>query len=606
MAIKRHIILALAVIASAAISVSAYTLHKVQKGETLWGIANKYNVTIEQLLELNPNLNNGLKADTKIKIPENSTTTKNPVKEGQTAQSQTDKPSDKTATPKQNESLPKVIEPQDDATKPGTKAPTQSAYNSRNSVTGTPQNSKDNTESSASNSSVASTEKSNYYTTRYGDSFKSISKNTGTPIDTLRRYNPFVDESTILEGSVLRLNGQPVIFTEPRPLTLIDSIEYKIMPQKSNSTIDQTSRQTIVLILPFGNLKDNAEALSRQNHLATEFYKGFLLASNKQQSNDVLPDIRIVAIDSQNKPDQITAQLDGLGLGKNTIIIPSDEETVLTAVAKYAEDNGIMVLNTLSIKDTNYTTNPNVIQCNINQALMYERAISYITNEFADYIPVILKLKDGAKEKTSFIDALKKNLEANAVEPIEITYNHKLTDKDLAKLKKKNKYLFIPISGSAEVFASFAEPLSKYFSENNEDSRLRLFGYPDWVILTGNNLNALHDMNGIIYSRFFVDNDDIFTKEIQEDFTKWYGEEMMSAFPVQAILGYDTANLIFRMLRKKWIDSEIDKFAEASFTGEQSSFHFVKDNDSQGYINDALYIVEYLPGENYYVKVIDK
>lgn len=45
-----------------------FVTHTVQSGETLFSISNKYNVSFEQLLELNPSISNGLKEGTVLKI----------------------------------------------------------------------------------------------------------------------------------------------------------------------------------------------------------------------------------------------------------------------------------------------------------------------------------------------------------------------------------------------------------------------------------------------------------------------------------------------------------------------------------------------------------
>lgn len=43
--------------------------HQVEKGETIYGIAKKYGITTDRLIELNPSLNDGLKAGQQIKVP---------------------------------------------------------------------------------------------------------------------------------------------------------------------------------------------------------------------------------------------------------------------------------------------------------------------------------------------------------------------------------------------------------------------------------------------------------------------------------------------------------------------------------------------------------
>ena len=45
------------------------TLHKVRKGESLYGISKQYGVSIDDIVALNPSCNDGLKAGATLKIP---------------------------------------------------------------------------------------------------------------------------------------------------------------------------------------------------------------------------------------------------------------------------------------------------------------------------------------------------------------------------------------------------------------------------------------------------------------------------------------------------------------------------------------------------------
>ena len=46
-----------------------FIVHKVRKGETAFGLSQRYNISEEQLLHYNPEAANGLKRRTKLKIP---------------------------------------------------------------------------------------------------------------------------------------------------------------------------------------------------------------------------------------------------------------------------------------------------------------------------------------------------------------------------------------------------------------------------------------------------------------------------------------------------------------------------------------------------------
>jgi LysM repeat protein len=43
-------------------------IHKVEKGETVYGISKQYHITIEQLLQLNPSAQDGIKVGDELKI----------------------------------------------------------------------------------------------------------------------------------------------------------------------------------------------------------------------------------------------------------------------------------------------------------------------------------------------------------------------------------------------------------------------------------------------------------------------------------------------------------------------------------------------------------
>ncbi len=59
-------------------SSSHYFEHVIESGETMWGITHKYNVTDKELIALNPVLETGFPAGVEIKIPVHEITTVNP------------------------------------------------------------------------------------------------------------------------------------------------------------------------------------------------------------------------------------------------------------------------------------------------------------------------------------------------------------------------------------------------------------------------------------------------------------------------------------------------------------------------------------------------
>ena len=50
-----------------------YAVYTVAKGDTLYSLSKRYDITIEQLTAANPSLSEGLKAGQNIKIPQKAT-----------------------------------------------------------------------------------------------------------------------------------------------------------------------------------------------------------------------------------------------------------------------------------------------------------------------------------------------------------------------------------------------------------------------------------------------------------------------------------------------------------------------------------------------------
>lgn len=554
--------------------VFAYKTHHVASGESIWGISKKYDISVEQLIAANPSLEKGLKAGTDIRIPEPSDLN-NTADVDQQADADADTRSHVVRINRNN------------------------TANSQSAQSADTPPIEDGPISFEPAASVADPAVNGYYTSSFGDSFTSISKKNNVPVDTLIRLNPFIDPTTIPEGTIVRISSRPIDIIDDRNLTYIDSIELRILAEPVQFQGNNVSATDIIVIaLPF---ELETEGLTKQSLLATEFYKGMLLAFNSQLSRGNIAPFKVVVIDTKPGVEKVVRQINDLNLNNTSIIIPAEDEALLTAIAN--SGCPATVLNVLSIRDNSYVDNPSVIQCNISQPLMYDKAASYITDHLQGYTPVILNPSSGASEKAGFIDALRKKCEDQGIEIIDLNFSNKLTVKDLARLSKDKKYVFIPKSGNTEVFEKFSGALTEYFETDSGFERLKLFGYPDWVVMKGSNEKALHDMNATIYSRFYLDEQNIFTKDILDAFEKWYGSPMAKAFPMQAMLGYDAANLIINAQGKKWAQSAFDRFDGNAYEGEQSAFHFIHDN-STGIINDALYIIEFLPGESCIITVI--
>jgi len=96
----------------------------------------------------------------------------------------------------------------------------------------------------------------------------------------------------------------------------------------------------------------------------------------------------------------------------------------------------------------------------------------------------------------------------------------------------------------------------------------------------------------IYVAPFKPDLDSIALEEYQETFRKFYDWEVESERPRYDLLGYDLMNCFISVLKNNG-KNLIHKLNEINFdNGLQSDFHFKKQSQFSGYINDKLYMGE--------------
>ena len=569
------------VIAAAIMPTKAYISHTVEKGETLWGLSHKYGVSADSIIALNPSVANGLKAGTTIKIPDTP-----------------EQPSE-PETPKQANA--QSAQDTDNATE----YQRNDAYrNETNKSTENINGENINYVEYVGELPVvrqSATPGEDTFVARFGDTFQSISKKTGISVQALAAYNPLIDGYAVPEGEVIRLTANAPYASNREIFTLVDSVVYHVQKPISYTRATIANDNSIAILLPFDLTHDE---ISRQSLLATDFYKGFLMAT-KENSDRINGQLRIYAIDTQCSDDELREQLMKLAQSGVKIVVPPDDAAQTEIIEKFAADNGMTVVNILNIKDEGHLTYPNVVQCNISQKLMYDKAINTLLTDYEEFTPVILDLAGGKDEKMSFIEELRSQYAAQDKEVLDLSFNHMLSENELTEvLKPDKKYIFIPKSGSIEVFERFHNALSSYFDNDTEYGRLKLFGYPDWVTFRGESEEALHHLGAVIYSRFYFDPTNTNAEDFNKDFSNWYGSPQNDVFPSQGTMGYDAGNMLYRMIKDSWIDTMTGAGSIGSYDGLQSAYHLVNEDGTPGVINDALYIIEFIPEGTTYVKII--
>lgn len=343
----------------------------------------------------------------------------------------------------------------------------------------------------------------------------------------------------------------------------------------------------IAMMLP---LCTTAEKASRQSALATDFYRGALLAV--KDFGEAYPDsidLKVYDTTDGNFSNNLAS------LHNVDIVITPDDDAKIAQIARYTGTHSIPAFNSFIVKDSTYITTPYMMQTYIGQERMYAKAIDYVVETLSATDapkPVILDNANDRKDKLNFVSRLKERLDREGIEYTTLEFDGNLHKTILEEnLPTSASYFIITMSGHLSEYNKIASGLAA-FAESlaAEGNTLTTFGYPEWISFRGDAQDKLAQIGALYYSRFYVDKDGEDTKHTIAEFRRWYGKAPADGIPVQALLGYDSMRYILTALH------EGNAILDRPYHGIQSSYNFVHTPGIKGSINDALYIIRYIAG----------
>lgn len=420
-----------------------------------------------------------------------------------------------------------------------------------------------------------------------GESVYGISKQYGMLIDDLLRLNPSakdgikVGEELVIKASTKRVekNVDAEQYVENDM-----SVEYDptLLSINDDDAVVEEPAYNIALFMPF---MLNEEIMSTATRTYLDFYKGFLLAADVL--NDSGRKINVYAYDTYNNIDSLKLILAQPQIQEMNIVIAPPGNTSSVKTIANACNKSTIVFNAFYANDTTHLIHNNVIQANIVRNEMYDKTIMWLTNEYSDYTPIIIG-SPANKNRVSMVEDIKSKYKEHGVEATEIIFKRTLNVVDLDGLDKHKKYIFIPLSSSEKEFDKYIEAIKEFKNMCTED--VALFGYPEWITFADSRRANLHNLNAVVYSRFYFNEKGVKENAFTQKFLDVYKSPMKKSPPIQAVLGYDCGYYIIKALREG-NGNVLD--ADMKYTGLQYSFDLTDVEGEKGTENKTLYIVRY-------------
>ena len=565
-------------------------IHVVEQGQTLYGLAKRYGVSVDDLIAANPGSENGIKIGQRLNIPASSVAQSSAsganqqVRDafGRNSSTVSDGSAPVFHTLTANESIYSIAK-QYNATIEGI-------------LTSNPGLKPDDYVAGATVKVVPNTAlpfiyertgRRNYkYEVQRGETFASIAAANGITEEELKAANP--DMKKAKKGKVIvlpkpfteRVSGEMATipleelreYYEPRISGLYESIVAKRLENEVN----------IAMILPFQLHKS---APPRQAYLYTDFYKGFLLALDSVKS---LTDkhINLKIYDTQhnlNVTDSILALTELKGM--NIIIAPSEPQQ-LARINAFGKANAIPVMNCFTTKNEDYLDNPYVYQVNPSTNEMMHDVLMWFDKRFNGYNVVYL-VAASENDKEMF-EHIRKHINGKKYHVTTINVNGDLTYNDISnKMDPGSKYVFIPSSGDKTLIKRYISAL-KEVKKERFDCDMGLIAYPEYVLYLKDYQTDLQDIDTYMFTRFF-NSKGFRTRDFEAAYKANFSGEPLQGVPNMAIMGYDTGMYLIKSLGIDGLISEDTPM----YRGIQTSYRWQRGDNWRGMTNQAIEIVHF-------------
>lgn len=567
-----------------------YIIHTIQKGQGLYSIARMYGVTEDEIIKMNPGSETVIKAGNQLRIPVRKDGTKvHTVAAGETLYSLAGK--NGLTVQELCDANPGVL---DNGLRAGQTIIIPEPSDGDKPV---PQeHGKENVKAGDDSRAFMTT-----HVVQKKETIYKISKKYGITQTEFLDANPQFRYGKLQIGSVVNIpfpqedgkagkgksqkkNTADLSFVSTTAIPpVIPDTQAIASPVVRRSGIPDVIEAA--LIMPF-----ELDMPMNQNQMKmVEFYQGILLATEKMKKDGV--SINLHVYDTKGENGSIDHILSRNGMDRMDIIFgPKYDRHVNEAVA-FATGNNIPIVLPISSSPESYDGNGYVYQLNTPQSQMTADVCDHFFRQFDNPRIIFIDTKDNVRNP--LVDRLQQKMN-DAGKPY-ITFDMDYEDENIAQhlvdtLSASHQNIFMLTSGNGSQLASVLPLLQLVTRIRNSAIETHLFGYPEYQIYAYDHMDELFEVDTWFYSWFYTNNRLPETVAFDSSFRRAFGRQLMQSYPNYAAYGYDTALYFFSGISKYGTEMS-DNLNRIRINPVQMGFKFIKDDSTGCYVNHKVFFI---------------
>ena len=514
------------------------TFHTIQQGETLYGLSQKYKVSVKSILNANPGLNE-----------------KN-FRYGQVVNIPKDDGSGATEAPMQQE---QVTQPEEPKVQTGIPGPVQSRCKEMHKVA-------------------------------RKETIFSIARMYGITEQELLDANPEISDAKKLKKGKLLCIPYPKSQETEKPKEIKEPTNSELFNQnkEADHNISVIKAAVVLPLIPGEQGKAESDRM-------IEYYQGFLMAVDSLKRTG--SSIDLYTYDSGATVASINAILAKPEMQNMDIIFGPLYTDQIKPMADFASKHHIRLVIPFTSRDNTVYRNPDIYQINTPQSYLYSEVYDHFTRQFPKSHVIFLNAKAGAEDKADFIKGFQEELKNKQI-PFTNLSEDSTSEQMQAALQKDRANVFVPTSGSNTVLIKTLPQLSAMVGDSlfkeKVNAEVHLFGYPEWQTYTKDHLSAFFELDTYFYTSFYTNNLLTAPRNFAASFRRWYGKDMEERYPKYGMLGFDTGFFFLKGLSRygSGLENNLDHM---NLTPIQTGFKFDRVNNWGGFINKKVFFVRFTP-----------
>lgn len=582
----QSVFLALAIIAGSSIKVmaqataeSGYFLHTVTKGQSLYSISSMYNVTIDDIVRLNPGSDKQIREGAALKIPQAATTN-------------SDKPVFHTI--QAGETLYRLSVKYNVTTQAICEAnPGLSTENFRSGqviIIPVQSDSKPQKETpkieEQENTNVKMNDWKDMHKVERKETIFSISREYGITEEELIAANPELKTGKLKKGTFLFIpygKNDKKQESESQPITK-ELTNEEVFSQNEELKKDIKTIKAAVMLPFMAGTSTNMDEQVRM----VEYYEGFLMAVDSLKKQGV--SIDLYTYDTKGREATLNSILSKKEMKNMDIIFGPAKAQDIDVLATFADKNNIRLVVPFAPKVDEVFKNPHIYQINTPQSYLYSEVYEHFTRKFSDSNVIFLNASNGDREKDEFIKGMKTELRNNGISYRDFTVTDNFYEITTVMDTLRNN-IFIPTSGKSTALVKILPQLTQIRRER-PNYKMNLFGYPEWQTYTNDYLASFYEIDTYFYSSFYTNNLFPAAVHFTNSYRRWYSKDMANIYPKYGMLGYDTGYFFLKGLSKYGNKME-ENLNSIQVTPIQTGFKFERVNNWGGFINRKVFFVHF-------------